>query len=389
MVATSWYAGYHVDDVPLSSVSWDKYTHMAFFVATTTDDSAQLSTDLSNGTVLPEFVSLAHKHGVKAGISIGGWTGSIWFSSFMGSAANRTRFVTSVTDFVKKYKLDYVDFDWEYPNRQGIGCNTINANDTANFLAFLQELRQTEVGKKLIISAATSLFPWNDATGAPMTDAKPFADVFDFIEIMNYDVWGPWSSSVGPNAPLNDSCAAPANQQGSAVAAVKAWTAAGMPTSKIVLGVPAYGHSFYVAPSNAFVSNSTTTLAAYPPFDNSLAPHGDAWSGDDDLPTTDVCGNPMGVGGTFAFRGMVEGGWLTKAGKPASGILSRFDGCSQTPYVYNASDGTMISYDNAQSFRAKGDYIKQNKLRGFAMFETGGDFNNVLLDSILEATGMK
>ena len=63
---------------------------------------------------------------------------------------------------------------------------------------------------------------------------------------MNYDVWGSWSPTVGPNAPLDDSCADPANQQGSAVSAVKAWSTAGFPHNQIILGVAAYGHSFFV-----------------------------------------------------------------------------------------------------------------------------------------------
>ena len=49
--------------------------------------------------------------------------------------------------------------------------------------------------------------------------------------IMNYDVWGSFSSGVGPNAPLDDACA-PA-KEGSATSAVKAWTAAGFPASKV------------------------------------------------------------------------------------------------------------------------------------------------------------
>ena len=51
------------------------------------------------------------------------------------------------------------------------------------------------------------------------------------IAIMNYDIWGSWSNTVGPNAPLDDSCAAV--QAGSATSAVKAWTGAGFPASKV------------------------------------------------------------------------------------------------------------------------------------------------------------
>jgi GH18 family chitinase len=44
----------------------------------------------------------------------------------------------------------------------------------------------------------------------------------------------------------------------------------------------------------------------------------------------------------------------------------------------------MISFDNAQSFTAKGKYIKETGLRGFAMWETAGDYNDILLDAIKE-----
>jgi chitinase len=144
---------------------------------------------------------------------------------------------------------------------------------------------------------------------------------------MNYDVWGSWSTAVGPNSPLDDTCAASANQQGSAVSAVKQWTAAGMPKDKIVLGVAGYGHSFSVSPSSAFQSNSSSVLAAYPAFNATNKIQGDKW---DDAPGVDECGASQGPGGVFNFWGLINAGFLTPQGKPAKGISYRFDNCSQT-----------------------------------------------------------
>jgi chitinase len=216
---------------------------------------------------------------------------------------------------------------WEYPARQGIGCSTINSNDTANFLLFLQELRLSEIGKKLTISSTGSIVPFTGPSGEPVKNVAAFAEVLDYLEIMNYDVWGSWSSAVGPNAPLDDSCAPPAYQVGSAVSAVKAWTNAGMPKQKIVLGVPAYGHSFYVTNKDAFVNGSKTKLAPYPAFNATLQPKGDVWQ---DEAGYDVCGVWQKQGGNFALWGLVDGGFITSNGKPAKGIKSRFDNCSQT-----------------------------------------------------------
>lgn len=179
----------------------------------------------------------------------------------------------------------------------------------------------------MTLTAATTITPFPDASGTPATDVSGFAKVLDYISIMDYDVWGSWSPNVGPNAPLDDTCAPPAYQDGSAVSAVKAWTAAGMPLNKIVLGVAAYGHSYRVKPHDAFVKGSKTELAAYSKFNASDEPGGDAWA---DPAGYDLCGVYGGPGGTFTLWGLVAGGFLTTTGKAAPGIYNRFDDCSQT-----------------------------------------------------------
>ena len=293
---------------------------------------------------------------------------------------------------------------WEYPGTQGIGCNSISPDDTSNFLSFLQELRADPVGKSLILTAATSVFPWVGPDGDRLSDVSGFAKLLDWIAIMNYDLWGSWSSAVGPNAPLDDSCASPENQQGSAVSGVAQWSAAGMPPNQIVLGVASYGHSFHVKKSDAVSSNGQ--LNPYPAFDASKQPIGDKW---DDPAGIDECGNPTGPGGNFDFWGLIDHGFLLADGTVAPGIDSSFDECSQTvsthnvivaigstlisycwnlqAYVYNENTNVMVSFDNARSFAAKGAFIKNEKLRGFAMWEAGGDSKDILLDSIRAAAG--
>lgn len=377
-IAIGFYTGWHSDDVPLTSVSWDKYNTMIYAFATTAPDVQTLSLNGSDGSVLPEFVKQAHAHGVSAHISVGGWSGSKYFSSHFQSAENRTAFANTVLNFLNEYNLDGVDFDWEYPGVQGVGCNVVNTNDTANFLAFLQEFRAAVSGKKITISATTPLLPFRDANGQPLTDVSEFAKVLDFISIMNYDVNGPWSPRLGPNAPLQDSCADTAYQFGSAATAVKAWRAAGFPLKKTVLGVPSYGHSYYVTPSDAF-ANNTKDLAPYPPFSKSKTPLGDGW---DNTTSVDACGVTQPSGGTWNLRGLVAGGWLSADGKPAQGIYYSYDNCSRTPYLYNENSQVMISYDNAESYAAKGRFIEELGLRGFSMWESGGDYNDILLSAI-------
>lgn len=267
---------------------------------------------------------------------------------------------------------------------QGSGCNAISPNDTTNFLSFLQELRNTSTGANLTLSAPVSITPFVNASGSPATDVSAFADVLDFIVIMNYDIWGSWSASVGPNAPLNDTCAPEADQQGSAVSAVAAWTAAGMPASQIVLGVASYGHSFSVNSTDAFANGSSTELAAYPAFDATVFPDGDAWA-----EPGIVCGALEKPPGTQDFWNLVDSGMLLSNGSAAPSTPYRFDDCSKTDYVYNTTAGVMISYDGPDAFAAKGSFIQSMGLRGFAMWQAGGDKNDILLDAIRSSAGFE
>ncbi len=283
---------------------------------------------------------------MKAVLSLGGWTGSRFFSIAINSKANRTKFVKAVINLALKYKLDGLDFEcvtsipsrctvvlillsisWEYPNGLGVGCNIFSPQDTSNYLLFLQELRAHPVGKLLIVTAAVGHTPWLGKDGNPLGDVSAFADVFDYIAIMNYDIWGPWSPTVGPNAPLDDSCAA--NRAGSATSAVKTWKKAGMPSDRIVLGIAAYGHSFRVRKGAAFVGGPNGQLALFPSFDPKDEPAGDKW--DDEAGTVDVCGvKSQQPGGTIQFWGMISFGYLKKDGTQKSGKHHIFDSCSKT-----------------------------------------------------------
>ena len=77
----------------------------------TTPDPNTISLADSDEQILPTFVSLAHKNGVKASLSIGGWTGSQYYSAVVATESNRTAFVNAVLGLVKKYDLDGIDFE--------------------------------------------------------------------------------------------------------------------------------------------------------------------------------------------------------------------------------------------------------------------------------------
>ncbi|KAG2360563.1 glycoside hydrolase superfamily, partial [Suillus spraguei] len=306
--------------------------------------------------LLAQFVFDAHSHGVQAHVAVGGWLGSVWFSSNIATSEKPDDICQDLHRF---FQLSLILNSWEYPGKQGVGCNKISSQPR-----YPLNPSQTLAENLLLTSPV-------------------FAQVFDYITLMNYDVWGPSSTHVGPNAPLNDTCASPENRQGSAVSAIKVWTAAGMPINKIVLECTWNEHANLpgthmpdVLPvlKNTPDEPGTNT----PDLSDSKTPDqplGDAW---DDISSVDVCG----------ILGLMDAGFLNKDGTPADGIDVRYDECSQTPYAYNETSRVMISSDNLRSFAAKGKYIKETGLRGFIMWEVAGDYHDILLDSIREAMGV-
>ena len=122
----------------------------------------------------------------------------------MNNSSSRQTFVKNIALVYDQFHLDGIDIDWEYPAQRGDPRNYVGANDTANFLEFLWLLRGT-LPRTARISAAVQTAPFADATGQPMKDVRPFANVLDWLLIMNYDVWGGVSRII-PSFRLSHQC---------------------------------------------------------------------------------------------------------------------------------------------------------------------------------------
>src|ERR1700742_3581864 len=111
------------------------------------------------------------------------------FSPAVANEANRQMFTDNILSVYRKFDLDGIDIDWEYPGRQGASGNEINGDDSMNLLLFFQLLRRKlPAGAK--ISAAVQTVPFVDAMTQPLTNVSGFAAALDWILLMNYDVWG-------------------------------------------------------------------------------------------------------------------------------------------------------------------------------------------------------
>ncbi|KAI0371468.1 glycoside hydrolase family 18 protein [Pilatotrama ljubarskyi] len=405
-IYAAYYPDWSSDQIPPNTLDFSKFDIILFAFATP-NSSSTISFDSGSTSTLKTLVSSAHNsgHGTKVVLSIGGWGGSYWFSQTMSSSANRTTFVNACVSAVNTYNLDGIDIDWEYPGESGAG-NPHSSSDSANLLSFFKSLR-TALGSSKIISAAVTQLPWVGSNGSPLTDVSAYAAQMTYANIMNYDVFGA-GSNPGPNAPLGNLCGNSVLPQYSAQAALAQWTAAGFPASKLVLGLPLYG----------YVSQSTkTTLQhiARPPAGFKVQEYKEkvlglpvrglkcplpqvveeiAGSEDEDEPNKlALAGNhervrPKGKAGKeengvhaeaaagdlssyygqqIPFNQLVALGALKKSGSvyvAANGYTEGWDDCSDTPFLFNTSRKTVVTYDDTYSLGDKALFAKQNGMAG-------------------------
>ena len=298
-------------------VDFSKFDVVDFaFALPTSDNNLQFTQDDSADS-LKRLVKTAHAAGKKVKLSIGGWTGSQYFSTIVSQDSSTRAFVFNILDAYNEYNLDGIDIDWEYPGVQGAPGNAVSSDDSANFLNFLQILRWT-LPSDALISLATQVWPFAGPDGNPMSDVSGFADIIDWILIMNYDIWGS-SSTPGANAPLSDGCHNSSQPLANAYSAVASWTAAGMPANKITLGVPAYG---YLQKSWATGLMDRRSL---PPHKLDLASRGTV---------TVVNDNGGDSDGQVMFESLISQGALVSDGnggfEGAGGFFRVWDECSST-----------------------------------------------------------
>ncbi|PIL37606.1 hypothetical protein GSI_01300 [Ganoderma sinense ZZ0214-1] len=378
-IAAAYYPDWASDSNPPASLDFSKFDILLFAFATP-NSSSGISWDDGATSTLKTLVSAAHNsgQGTKVVLSIGGWGGSYWFSQAMSTSANRTTFVNACVSAVNTYSLDGIDIDWEYPNESGAG-NPYSSADAANLLSFFQSLR-TALGSSKIISAAVTQLPWTGSNGSPLTNVSAYASVMTYANIMNYDVWGA-SSSPGPNAPLGNLCGTSSLPQYSAQAALPQWTAAGFPASKLVLGLPLYGYykeQVLGLPARGLKCPLPGVLedgAEEGEGEEPNALHGnherrrEGKEKEKEVTAEAAAGDLSAYfGQQIPFNQIVALGALVKSSAGtyggANGYTMAWDDCSDTPFLYNTSRKTVVTYDDTWSLGDKALFAKQNGMAG-------------------------
>lgn len=162
------------------------------------------------------------------------------FSALAKSDTYRKKFAQDCLDFIIKWGIDGVDIDWEFPGLSWSGHACDPAVDVDNFTLLIKQLRQT-LGSSYLVSYAGYVKNKRAVTGGyRFIDIGATAPYVDYVNIMTYDISA---------APKHHSALFNSNADWDCQRSVNEYLNAGMPASKLVLGVPFYGrHSFSESP---------------------------------------------------------------------------------------------------------------------------------------------
>lgn len=163
------------------------------------------------------------------------------FSAMCKSEAGRRAFAEDCLAFLKKYNLDGVDLDWEFPGLSWSGAACDPSCDTDNYVLLVKQLRET-LGTSYTISYAGYCSDKTSVSGGyRYVDIKGMDPYVDYVNIMAYDL----DEAPHHHSALNDTRAYKDCNR-----AVNAYLSAGVSPDKLVLGLPFYGrHSFSTSPT--------------------------------------------------------------------------------------------------------------------------------------------
>lgn len=244
----------------------------------------------------------------------------------------------SAVAFMVKHGFNGIDIDWEAPKP--------GTTQPANYVAYLAALRREmdaltkRTRQRYVLSTDVSFLaedPFNEQGKLQTPPAA--AKSVDLWNIMAYSMRGAWNcfgdgGGAGHSAALRPRTGDPYVRNGGTVA-VAAWKRLGVPTSKMVLGIPFYGTLF---------------------------------QGVEPGPRADGLGQKCAGEASRQIDGP-EREKLT----PAAGYVEHYDARSEAAYRYSRSEKKFLSYENPRSIAAKKRFAAAQGLAGVMSWDLGSD----------------
>lgn len=287
-------------------------------------------------SLMNDAVELRKEKDIRFVISIAG--GAANFSAACRKIGY-AKLADNIISIVKKYNMDGVDIDWEFPS---------DATDMEYMYQLCANIRL-----KLDLMA--------DGTGSPylVTAAIPshasyakfnlrkLNNVLDYINMMSYDM--NLEGRTTHLCPLHKSI-----YDGSAYAVsygIELFTRNGVDQNKIIIGAAFYGKSYKVLGDGSW-KDLYPGLSAPSQY---IALQYDSGT----------------VTYKYIYRNILSN----------SNYVRYYDTVAKVPYLYSAIDQIFITYEDEESLIAKVDYAYENGL-GVMFWEYGYDYENILTDAI-------
>jgi chitinase len=369
---------------------------------------------------------------VKVLISVGGWAET---GGYFDDAGNRVdsggfyrmtttssntvntsginTFADSVVSFLRKYHMDGVDIDYEYPTSMTNSGNPFDFSQANARRAGLNKsypLLMKTLRDKLNTAAAADgkyylLTVAAPSSGYLLRGEENFAatQYLDYINIMSYDLHGAWNDFVGPNAALYDN---------GDDAELKFWNVYGtsqydgqgylntdwayhyfrgaVQAGRINIGVPYYTRGFKGVTGG---TNGLWGTAALPdqtkcpdgtgPKVGSKVPCGNGATGIDNLwHDLDASGKELGAGSNPMWHAKnlengITGDYLASYGvtDKLTGTYTRnYSTALVAPWLWNAQKKVFLSTEDDQSLATKADYVVSHGIGGVMIWELAGDY---------------
>ncbi len=325
------------------SIQVEKLTHINYAFVDIRDGKAWLHNEHNDTTNFRRLTAARGRNpALRILISIGGWSWSKHFSDAVLTDSSRTVFAASATAIVGEYGLDGVDIDWEYPGMEG-DHNVFRPEDKEHYTLMFKAIRESLdslgriTGKTYQITTAVGASE-EYILHTAMDSAQRW---LDYVNVMSYDFKEGGDSLSGHHTNLLTSPDDPSHR--STDQAIKDFEAAGVPRSKLVVGIAFYGHGWKM--------KTDDNHGLYRP---SLGP----------------------------FR--VHGGYtyIKDSLTGQDGYHRYWDRKAKAPYLYRPDGKIFISYDDERSVKAKCKYTEKNQLAGVMFWEYFGDRKGYLLDEI-------
>jgi chitinase len=304
--------------------------------------------------------------------SIGGWTLSDPLYDIGTDPAARAIFIKSVIDFIDLYDFfDGIDIDWEFPGGGGANPALGSPEDGAGFATLMEELRVAldELGvrknRTYELMAAVS----GGVSKVSEIDWERAIKAMDHVNLMTYDYYGAWSQTYGHQTGLYDTNDLATPIDGFTVDDVVTYlvTQRQVPAEKLSVGVAKYGRGWTGITGGSEQGPFVASASGGTPISGSSA-------------------DGFWEKGIVDYKGLENNQLGGADGAGANGYTLFWDNTAKASYLWNFSNGTLITFDTKRSVIEKGKYINAKGLGGIFSWEIDAD-SGTLLNAMHEGLG--